>query len=663
MTAGSPAVGHASYRADVDGLRAVAVLAVVLYHLGVGGVSGGYVGVDVFFVISGYLITRLITGDDDRGTFSILGFYERRARRILPALFVMLGGTCLVATVILVPEAFIQFGRSVIASALSFSNFHFHGLSGYFAPVAEQRPLLHTWSLAVEEQFYVFYPAYLVAGRRWLRLPRWGLIAGVVALSFVAAVVLVAQDPSAGFYLPFGRLWELGLGGLIATATPPALAARLRHVGPALGVACIVAAAVLYDDGTTFPGVSALVPCVGAALVILGGSTADPGPISRALGWRPVVFVGLISYSLYLWHWPVIVFGKLVIARPPTPIETVGMLVLSLALAVLSWRFVERPFRVTRGHSRFSRRWIFAASGVGVASFVAFGALVDARGGVPSRHPSGVRLAAAASGDVNPRRRACDSPSFARIREGRVCVVGAEGVEPTAAILGDSLGDAIVPGIAAAAESRGVAAWVLTRAGCRPLVGLVGLDAECDGYTDATVELIERTPSIRTVVVVGRWSTMVEGVRFGFGRQPTSFLADELTNGHYSREENVRVFERSVARTVRAFAGREVVFVAYLPEQEVLVPEALTARAMLRLPDPQGVDRPTFEARHRRVRAVLEPAAARLGFRIVDVGAAACDDQRCPIVDGRGRPLYHDDNHFSRTGALGLAPLFASMFD
>ena len=384
------------YRPDIDGLCAVAVVAVVLFHARVPGFTGGYVGVDVFFVISGYLITALLAGEIGAGRFSLLRFYERRVRRLWPALLVVLD-RCLVRLVARRTEGLWSEPRRRV---LFVANILFFVEADYFAGPAETKPLLHTWSLAVEEQFYIVFPPLL-----WLLMRRartWTVPVLAVAwlVSLVACLLATSREPEAAFYLAPFRAWKLLSGALLALGAVPPPPARLRPLMAPLGLGLILLAVFAFTAATPFPGAAALLPCLGAALVVhAGGDGRDLA--TRLLLSRPIVFVGLVSYSLYLWHWPVLVFGRL----STTGAFGVGAtLAASFALAVLSWRFVERPFR---RKNAVSRRSLFAAAAVGSAVASAFGITLDVRDGVPARLPEEAMRVTAFRTSMNPDRPGC----------------------------------------------------------------------------------------------------------------------------------------------------------------------------------------------------------------------------------------------------------------
>lgn len=336
------------YRPEVDGLRAVAILPVVLYHAGVAGFPGGFIGVDVFFVISGYLITSIILSERRAGHFTLTGFYARRIRRIFPALFVMMAVSYPVAWLLLGPSAMREFAGSIAASTVFLANVYFLDVSGYFATAAELKPLLHNWSLSVEEQFYLFFPMVVLLSWRAGPKVQAGLFFGLALASLGLAQWQISQgDAAPAFFLLQTRLWELLAGALTALWLSGVQGAQIREGGryrplALIGLAMILTAVVAYDGETPFPGVAALLPVVGAVLVIT--FAAPQGLAGRVLAWRPIVFVGLLSYSLYLWHVPLLAFTRIGTGREDT-LLMLGVCGVALGMAYLSWRYVERPFR------------------------------------------------------------------------------------------------------------------------------------------------------------------------------------------------------------------------------------------------------------------------------------------------------------------------------
>ena len=378
-----------TYRPEIDGLRAVAVLPVILFHTGLHWMPGGYVGVDVFFVISGFLITGILMRELEAGTFSILRFYERRARRILPALFLVMAVTAVLSMIFLLPSELRDFARSMIAVITFLSNFFFWLESDYFATASEKLPLLHTWSLSVEEQFYILFPLAL-----WLlwRFWRGGLVLSIVLVLFVSlmlAEALVHRLPTAAFYLLPTRAWELLAGSLAAIYL-------FRHAQPrpllgecvgGLGFLAILYSVLVFDKGTPFPSLWTVIPVLGTVGILIGAS--ERSIIGRFLSLRPIVFIGLISYSAYLWHQPLFAFARITApGDEPAGLLMISLAVLSLFLAWGTWRFVERPFR---RKDLFSARQIFVQSSVGTAVLAGLAAVFLLSQGLVQRFPEDQR--------------------------------------------------------------------------------------------------------------------------------------------------------------------------------------------------------------------------------------------------------------------------------
>lgn len=370
------------YRKEIDGLRSIAVIPVILFHGGFEWLSGGYIGVDVFFVISGFLITSIILKELDAGTFTITNFYERRARRILPALFFVLLVTLPFAWFWLLPYELKDFGKSIIAVNLFSSNILFWLESNYFAAAAESIPLLHTWTLAVEEQFYIIFPVFMMLfwglGKRGLAIA----VAIIALLSLGLSEWGWREFPEANFYLLPARAWELMIGSLVAfylqsKSQPKGI---INHWASFLGLALIIIPMFLFDKGTPFPSMYALAPTVGTALIIL--YTTPDTLVYRLLSLRFMVGIGLISYSAYLWHQPLFVFARLISLEEPSLWLMGALSIVALGLSYLSWRFVEAPFR---NKQRFSRKFIFVGSFVISLAFIAIGAALVLSEGAANR--------------------------------------------------------------------------------------------------------------------------------------------------------------------------------------------------------------------------------------------------------------------------------------
>jgi peptidoglycan/LPS O-acetylase OafA/YrhL len=633
----------------------VAVIPVVLYHFGVPGFGGGFVGVDVFFVISGFLITSLIYHEIAECRFTIANFYERRIRRIFPALFFLLFVVGIFAYFELLPTTFNRFGESVSATSIFLSNVEFWREAGYFDMAADQKPLLHTWSLAVEEQFYLIFPPLMILTARSLR----GRYTAVFAVLFAASLGLsiwgTSAAPDSTFYLLPPRMWELLVGGLIAVgALSFALGTIAQNALGVAGLAMIGYAVGAYTWTTPFPGLAALPPCLGAALVILTGASGRTA-VYRALSSGPMVFIGKISYSLYLWHWPVYVFAKYHLVRELTPVESATFIVISVGLATLSWRYIEQPFRGTRGV--FSRPVLFLQAAAAMVLVGAYGATVYLTKGLPQRFPPDVLAYADAATEILPCNQFGDLAATA-------CQLGRADTPPTFLAWGDSHARAMAPGLARAADEHHTSGVMFARDSCTPLLGVERPDmpeVDCRRHNDAVYGYLQAA-NIGTVVLISRWAANVEGIGYGSERMARLGTLTDDQSREESVAENHRVFARSLQRTIEILrkAGKRVIVVGPVPEVGFSVPEAL---AKLHLQGRSEDVGPTSEQFERRNRFVLDQLATIKGSaEVVYPHRILCTAPRCSVAR-LGKSLYMDDDHLSRFGAESISKIFDAVFD
>lgn len=651
-------------RPEIDGLRAIAIVPVVLYHAGMKQFSGGFIGVDVFFVISGFLITSIIYSDIEKGRFSIAAFYERRIRRIIPALSAMLVFCIVVSFLVLMPGAFRQFGRSVTAATLFVSNILFARETGYFDLAADQKPLLHTWSLAVEEQFYIVYPIVLFLICRYLRRHLVLCTTAVLLFSFGISLWAVRHAPTTAFYLAPPRAWELMLGAILALEVIPPSTHRMgNNLLSLLGIALIGWGIFTISSQTSFPGASALFPCVGSALIIYASGPASGGTlVGTVLSTWPFRLTGLISYSLYLWHWPLLIFAKYYAIRPMTEAETFGVVSLAVLISVLSQRYVEQPFRGKGG--AFSRKTVFAGAGVLMVCFLGAGIAIDRTKGLPSRMPSIVISTTRTADDLSFRAR-CFNPSLERIRRNRVCRIGA-GTDslPRFVLWGDSHALAMVPGIEQLAAENNRIGLFAARSACPPLLGVYRLgEAECLEFNDEVLKLVKRTRSIRTVFLVARWALAAEGERFGNEPGETVCIGDSASKER-SFTEDGRVFARGLDRTVAQLTrtGLRVVVMAQVPEVGYDVPLALAKMRLFRKSLDIRPSRVTYLERQRHVLEEVAHLVKAYGVTVVYPHELLCGPIFCEI-EVNGHLLYFDDHHISNYGSRYVAQqLFDPMF-
>lgn len=616
------------YRPDIDGLRAVAVVLTVLYHARL-AFPGGFVGVDVFFVISGYLITGLILREQEAGNFSLAEFWSRRIRRIAPASLAMTLATLAAGAVVLFPRSFDDLAESALWHQAILANLHFWRTSDYFGGPSEFAPLLHTWSLAVEEQFYLVYPLLLLGLRR--RSPRsLAAVLGAVTLaSFAASVWCVRAYPSAAFYFLGTRAWELLLGGLLCLLPTRPIADRLaREAAAAAGLAAIAWSAACFDRTTRFPGEAALVPCLAAAAFIHANS-CGPTLAGRAIAWRPIVAVGLISYSLYLWHWPILALARGWLAAEPPPGLAATLVAAGCLVAWGSWRWIETPVR--RDLSVAWRRPVVAGLCAAAPLVIAACLVVCLHDGFPGRvAPRVARYLEAQRSSAFEHRT-----TIAELRSGSPPAFGAPRGDRTCLVWGDSHAMAMLPGIAAACREAGVVGHQATWPSVPPLLDFV---------LPSAFGLRDGAPAHNRAVLDFAIAQGVDVV----------FLAAFWTA--YAHEPG---FETALQRTVDALTAADiaVVIVEDVASFPFLPPALLARRAAAgRRTDDVGIDVEIHRARNRACNDVIRRIA---GAAVVDPEPRFVDATGRWRAEIDGTVLYRDDSHLSVEGGRRLAPLFA----
>ena len=495
------------YRPDIDGLRAIAVIGVLLFHADL-GVSGGYVGVDVFFVISGFLITGLILKELRDKSFSVLGFWERRVRRIVPALFVVTLATVLLGYVFLLPAEYKMLGSSVLwLSVISSNLFFWKNTNSYFGGASEEMPLLHTWSLSLEEQFYLIVPfVLLVLFRVGKSRSIFWIICSFVILSCGLSIYGMADHGSATFYLLPTRAWELGSGSLVAFAVP-IRSVRIRTMMQWVGMICVLIPFFIYDRSTIFPGMAAVPPVAGTAILIWAGMgeahKTNSLQIQRALSMKPLVWIGLLSYSLYLWHWPLLAFNEyLVIWKDSVPVK-VFILLSALLLSYFSWKFVEQPIRSRRMFG--SKRSVFIFSSVAFSLLLICSSLLISKEGMTGRYTEDF---------LNYTDSGLSEDSFFDYGKAskefpeNKSSLGIEGKEPIFFLWGDSHGMALARAIDAAAKESSIAGESAVKTSTLPVLSWVTSKESQVHYNESVLKYLEgkkQRQSIGHVILVGRW--------------------------------------------------------------------------------------------------------------------------------------------------------------
>ena len=641
------AAQHLSYRADIDGMRGIAVLIVVLFHAFPRALSGGFVGVDIFFVISGYLISTILMGEFGNKSFTYANFYARRARRIFPALILVLAATLAFGWVAMFPDELKLLGKHVVGGAAFLSNVFLWFEVGYFDTAAETKPLLHLWSLGIEEQFYIFWPILLALAYRFRANVFW-LTLGLLVVSFGVNVGGIEQYASATFYSIASRAWELLIGALLACLSlgrgPAALVAAVdgsnvarRDALSVAGLALIVAACLLVRGGKGFPGWWALLPTLGAACLIAAGPLAWVNRV--ILSNRLLVWVGLISYPLYLWHWPLLSYAQIVESGVPALKIRIAAVVAAVILAWLTYRLVEQPIRRQRHHGGM----VAVVLALLVVALGAFGGWVYQQEGRPQR-ASIVENANAQKSLILVEDRdnaaACKKEyGFETIYE--YCLKAQIGRAPTVALIGDSHAYHVVAGLTRYYNARGENLVYFGTA-----IPLIDAPASTtDYYQQATPKMLELalgTDSIKKVII----STILK---------------------HETDSDHGRLLVAQFRKTIKAFldAGKEVMYLYDVPTLD-FDPRACIRRAGVASSTTNRDCTMDVEDYNKAVSAHNAVVASVLKeFPSVTTFAPArymCDDEHCKGMIDRAL-MYRDNNHLSYEGDLYVGAKFAEEQD
>jgi peptidoglycan/LPS O-acetylase OafA/YrhL len=631
---------HASdnYRPDIDGLRAFAVLAVVLYHAFPKVVRGGYVGVDVFFVISGFLISSILFTEMSEGRFSFTTFYGRRIRRIFPALAVCLAAVLAYGFVCLTPFELAQLGKHVFFGAGFLSNVVLWTESGYFDGGANLKPLLHLWSLGIEEQFYIVWPALLwVAFRIKTKVGR--LLAVLFVASFAINVAWSINNISDDFYLPFSRFWELLAGAGLAWRPHIALAPKVRSWISIGGFAALLTSVTLFTPEMRFPGWLALLPVAGAAAIILAGNKAS---VNRNILSKPVVvFIGLISYPLYIWHWPLISYAYVIrMGKAPTPLMATALLAASFLLAWVTYRFIEYPARFGSYRHRSTR---IAAACVAVLGACGLG--VWTNGGFPDRFPSLPDIDVRKIGEAKRDADFKPTSGMEVSDQGWILTTHLGEGERKVAFSGDSVVFHYGPRVQQLADERQLSSntYFVTGPRCAPVPGLIQRDkfAACANLPNILADLIKRE-RVSSVVLGAAWA--------GYGEEMQ--MEVEGRRIPLNTTEGMDAFFASLEGYIRLLQGEgaKVYLVLRVPDHQRFNPSGMLTRSLSGFrvgPDVEkAVPIEELKAAHASIDARLQSIGERTGATLLDPLPDICGNgYECQPFFGAGEPKFSDTMH------------------
>lgn len=634
------------YRADVDGLRAVAVLLVLLFHAQL-GFSGGFVGVDVFFVISGFLITGLVLKEQQTNGFRLAGFWERRIRRIIPASTAMVIVVLIAGGFILLPTDYANLAKSAIAQQLMLSNFYFWRHTDYFDGLIAMKPLMHTWSLAIEEQFYLGYPLLLMAVRRF---PRWWKFTGMLIVT-IASLALsqwgVDRYPVATYYLMPTRAWELLLGGMICFAPAPTRCKDgFLEMLSWLAIITIFAVGWFYSPNTPCPGIAALVPC-GAAAALIYANSLRLTSVGRVLAWRPVVFIGLLSYSLYLWHWPILALLRYWHGPDLSAVACIIALLASSVVAYISWRFVETPFRL-RGRQT-PALWPYLSTGALALVVVGLSAFILSTQGYRSRYPN--EILSIVDGSEVPNGY-LTLPE--QVRHGELPTLGDKcppNCELDFVIWGDSHAAAIAPLVDHLAKKHHLAGAIAAQSGAVPLLGVWRPAEGVKGMTkrdwnqDVFQYLCDHP--VKNVLLASRWALNINGRMDG---TLDSLIVDGESKAR-TPAESCEAFVRALDRTIGPLEerGTHIWILGQVPLQRGNPPKRLFYAAL----DEKGVPKGVTLQQHldRQANVLKSLSQLKNGFTYLDPVPCCFDGSGYSRIGDGGKSFYFDDNHLSPRGA------------
>jgi peptidoglycan/LPS O-acetylase OafA/YrhL len=611
-----------NYRPEIDGLRALAVVPVILFHAGFELFSGGFIGVDVFFVISGYLITTILIEDIESDRFSLLNFYERRARRILPALFFVMFVCIIFAWMLMLPGPMKDFSQSLIAISLFASNILFWQKSGYFDATAEEIPLIHTWSIAVEEQYYLLFPVFLILAWRFGKNSVFWMIVAMSAISLLLSEWGWRNKSTASYYLAPTRAWEL-FAGSIAVFIVQRKGVQKNNVLAMLGLAAIVFSIFFYDERTPWPSVYGLVPVLGVVLLLL---YADRESLAaKLLSTRVFVFIGLISYSAYLWHQPLFAFVRIRQLEPPPPILMLVLSFTSIILAYLSWKYIEKPFRAKSG---FQRKKVLIASLMGLVVFAFLGMVGHSRDGFPGRYSiaeQSIIESIISTAAANPLRLECHFPDTVEALERKACTYFSDSA--SIAVVGNSHATELAYAFAKELESSKEGVLEHTISGCVHNY-LKADDAQgiCYKWHKKTIDALVQNASIETVVLSYR---------------NEEFLANEAYLNSL-----VKISETLI------LANKKVILVLQAPLPGAHINKYVSVALIKNESDIKGMSVSKWDEIYQDSYTLLKKLPNSIV--VVNPKDLFCDKISCSVIKNN-KALYFDDDHLSIEGASIIA--------
>jgi peptidoglycan/LPS O-acetylase OafA/YrhL len=650
-----------NYRKEIDGLRALAVLAVIFYHAEYAFFTGGYIGVDVFFVISGYLITSIILRDLSNKSFKLSDFYIRRVRRIMPALFFVVAVVTIFSFMWLLPNQLRGYGKSLASIPLFSSNFIFFLEGGYFNVSANLKPLFHTWSLGIEEQFYFLYPFFLIA--IWKTKQKTLFYVLILVLSFVVSHWWAVAHPEAAYLLLPSRIWEFFVGGMASIFGGCFFIKKVSEFKSAsqwislLGLLLIVVPVFFFDEYTTFPGFNALFPVAGTALTIL--FSTDRTYVGKIIANEFFVKIGLISFSLYLWHQPIFVFFRVFYNEHPDSVDKLCLIFLTFVLAFGTWKYIEIPFRVSQTFSKNITMCLLAFFSF---SFLLIGTYIYSTNGIGKYYSSEDLIDLYSTKTITDTRcHANDRKTVKEIEKGDACKFGNKALQPSFALLGDSHASTLFKYLDEVYTSRGSFIGI-SNGNCPPLINgfhlrLLSVD-NCREVNKASYDFLSKQDSIKKIVLFAEWSNYTEGYRVDSKLDEVKYsLAESSGDVALKVSDNAIVFKKSLLKTIDYLTeiGKEVIIIKPSPEFKEKVMDSI-GRQIKQKVDFHRRTSPfilvtDYDERNHKVEKIFSEVT---GVTFIDLKSILCNERICPSVAENGSVLYSDTNHLTYNGSKAI---------
>lgn len=625
---------------------------------------GGFVGVDVFFVISGYVITSIITNELDSGTFNISSFYARRARRIIPALLAMTVATTALAWIWLLPNDMKDFGASLITAPLFISNFLFWLNAGYFERASELKPLLHTWSLAVEAQYYITFPLLLIALRKLSKKSISYILLALIIGTLILSEITLQHTPETSFYMLHTRAWELMIGAVIAlNHSIQYLCHRKFHNAlSACGLLMILSSVIFLNKHFAFPGLYALIPTIGAALII--AFSTKQTYTYRLLSSKALVGIGLISYSLYLWHYPIFTFARHRFIEEPSAYVFLVLIGIAFILSYISWKYIETP---CRDRNKISALKIFTPIYLCTIILILFGAATHINGGYTHRFSQDVLTA---STPTNPFLARCDTST--NKKSGVTCIIGDISVTPDTALVGDSHATHLAKALDEELLALGKSALIYSQNNCPPMLGLDTNNPfrtlYCKEFMQWTMDELRHNTQIQNVILAAQWPFYANGSNTAL--QYTNILYYDSSSINRDVHENIQTITRGLERTKNMLttANKKVLIIKSVPEYDVLLPnyvgKSLLFNSSNTLSEAHTITLQKYEARNKNAEDIFNAVNLTEWAQILETYDIICGTTECRYLDDANNILYIDGDHLSYHGAKLITPhIIKKIFD